>query len=411
DQLHRIKNSSSISYNNPANSWDNANRYATSYTYDRNGNIKNLTRKNENGEFDNLNYLYNMLPEGLDNNKLRGVLDGSTISLSDNSDFQTQMDNNYEYDEIGNLTADESEHIDKIKWNIQGKVTDVIFRQDLVDSGEKKNIHYTYDGMGNRLSKSVQGGYIINTTYYARDASGNVMSTYDCNKISVRTPSGSGILTQLKQSEIPIYGSSRIGIDKPIDRVFPNRTQSTQRKSSDYIGSLVLREILYDSPATPNSPYSTEIHKGEFVLLYNQNSQLTLDLGGLRLSHSVTGDGIIFPDGMILEPGRFLMVAYGSPTDKQEVLRLAGMEEFYQKLSDTGIPEPQWFWHTQMPLPDTGGSIRIGEGYIGNDPTVKYAYILIDALEYAREGSFANNSYFDTSIYGTNNVIVRDRVN
>jgi RHS repeat-associated protein len=57
--------------------------------------------------------------------------------------------------------------------------------------------------MGNRVRKFVSAGN--KTTYYVRDASGNVMSTYE--KIGAN-----GVI---KQIEVPLYGSDRVGMAKP----------------------------------------------------------------------------------------------------------------------------------------------------------------------------------------------------
>jgi YD repeat-containing protein len=59
------------------------------------------------------------------------------------------------------------------------------------------NIYYSYDASGNRISKTTNTG----TTVYVRDASGNIMSVYE------KPTSGA-----LQQSEINLYGSSRLGV-------------------------------------------------------------------------------------------------------------------------------------------------------------------------------------------------------
>src|SRR6218665_635891 len=63
-------------------------------------------------------------------------------------------------------------------------------------SGEQKyDEDYSYDAMGNRVAKIVSTPTKSDTTAYARDASGNVMTIYD-NRTA---------------TEAPIYGSGRIG--------------------------------------------------------------------------------------------------------------------------------------------------------------------------------------------------------
>jgi len=104
---------------------------------------------------------------------------------------------NYLYDQIGNLTQDTKEGITSIEWNGAGKVTKVV--------KGTTTISFLYDGMGNRVRKFVDkpSPQFDITTYYVRDASGNVMSTYE------KTGSGN-----IKQIEVPLYGSDRVGMAK-----------------------------------------------------------------------------------------------------------------------------------------------------------------------------------------------------
>jgi RHS repeat-associated protein len=108
------------------------------------------------------------------------------------SDIDNQGTDNYDYDAIGNLTRDTKEGISNITWSVYGKILSVT-----KNSG---TITYTYDASGNRISKTFSG----KTTWYVRDASGNVMAVYE-----QRSDLNSGHLTQ---SEVHLYGSSRLGI-------------------------------------------------------------------------------------------------------------------------------------------------------------------------------------------------------
>jgi RHS repeat-associated protein len=70
-------------------------------------------------------------------------------------------------------------------------------------------ISYTYDAMGSRITKTANN----KTTIYVRDVSGNVMSIYE-------KPVGGAI----EQTELHIYGSSRIGIRNKLtvpDEIIP----------------------------------------------------------------------------------------------------------------------------------------------------------------------------------------------
>jgi RHS repeat-associated protein len=70
----------------------------------------------------------------------------------------------------------------------------------LTDSSSN-TISFTYDASRNRISKVSHGI----TTWYVRDAQGNVMSVYTQNNSAIHGDS-------LSQTEIDLYGSSRLGI-------------------------------------------------------------------------------------------------------------------------------------------------------------------------------------------------------
>lgn len=393
DQLHRIKTSKSYGKNNQT--WSSNGRYASEYSYDKNGNLLSLKRFHDSGNpFDNLSYDYNLNGDGqLVDNRLRRVHDTSTTPLADMSDFRDQEeDGNYEYDDIGNLVRDYSEKIDEIVWNIQGKVTDVIFTAEGIAEG-KKNIHYTYDATGNRLTKKVGG----TTTIYARDASGNVMSVYQHSlKSTVATSYGT-----LWQKEVPIYGSSRLGMDN-VGRVIWRAGQSGSVNSAElYAGRLHVAEVLYDSPATPDG-FSSETHKGEYVMVFNSSTEM-LDLEGIRLRNGTDGQSHSFTPGTMLEPGRGMIVAYGSPSDEDDVRKLANIDTRLQQTEQfTGMPM-LWYWQTDMALDDAGGSVML-EWY-GTDGA-EDDYVL-DLMDYGSLGIQADNPYFDISVYDTDPLPVR----
>ncbi|RZK22962.1 MAG: hypothetical protein EOO43_09010, partial [Flavobacterium sp.] len=141
---------------------------------------------------DNMTYTYKANKNQLDK-VVDAAADASVANYPNYNDIkQGQANGNYTYDEIGNLKTDVSEGITNISWNVYGKV------QTISKSGSA--ISYTYDAAGNRISKT----YNNKSTWYVRDAIGNVMSTY-ITDASIN----SGDLTQ---SEIHLYGSSRLGV-------------------------------------------------------------------------------------------------------------------------------------------------------------------------------------------------------
>lgn len=196
DALHRITKSESYAYTNGWSKSGLSNAYRTSYSYDGNGNIEKLNRyalntpTNASKHIDDLTYQYGT---GKHKNRLVAISDAqsTTTGLNDVGGA------NYTYDLIGNLKTDGT---NTIEWNLQNKVSTV--------SNTDYDIVYTYDVSGNRLSKLVTPKGPSNspnkTTFYIRDASGNIMGTY-----IVENDNGG---FKKKLEETPIYGSSRLGI-------------------------------------------------------------------------------------------------------------------------------------------------------------------------------------------------------
>ncbi len=211
DQLHRIKAMQKYTAIDEANNtWATANMidgYKTTYEYDANGNLMDLTRRNSSVLMDDLTYHYST-----GTNQLAYVNDfvpGTTVD----GDLDKQLVGNYTYDDAGNLIKDVSEEIFNIEWNVYGKVKQTT-RDAGVDLNEKPNVSYQYDAAGNRIIKRVEKG--VNATdwtytYYVRDASGNVMAVY---KGKDETTANSMQMEDLFEKEFHLYGSSRLGIKR-----------------------------------------------------------------------------------------------------------------------------------------------------------------------------------------------------
>jgi hypothetical protein len=84
-------------------------------------------------------------------------------------------------------------------------------------------ITFTYDASGNRISKQLSNGY---KEFYVRDASGNVVSIYRSGDANIN----SGNLTQ---AEVNLFGSSRLGVEKPNINV-QNLVSNTLALSGDF---------------------------------------------------------------------------------------------------------------------------------------------------------------------------------
>jgi RHS repeat-associated protein len=137
-------------------------------SYDRNGNIKTLTRKQRkhqltgitgsytNEQIDNLTYTYT----GTNVNRLDVVNDAATTPAPGFTNGNTSG-SDYGYDNSGNVTSDLNKGITSIVYNFLGKPTQVNF------TGGKK-IEYTYDAGGNKLTQKLyQGTTLQTTTHYA----------------------------------------------------------------------------------------------------------------------------------------------------------------------------------------------------------------------------------------------------
>jgi hypothetical protein len=195
--------------------------YFNAFTYDANGNILTQTRKNHLGVVvDELNYHYlknssdellaNRLYHVTDNSGVAGDDDiGNTAPLVLTSGGVVDVDqNNYLYTEIGELKEDKLEGIEEIIWRVDSKIDEIHFTA----ASNKNNLKFIYDVMGNRIAKIEMMGQtsiIRNATYYARDASGNVMAVY---KYGDEMNEGTPVLTY-RLEERHIYGSARLGMN------------------------------------------------------------------------------------------------------------------------------------------------------------------------------------------------------
>ncbi|TGV01073.1 3-coathanger stack domain-containing protein [Flavivirga rizhaonensis] len=175
DQLNRIK---TYKGNNIGGGGELTESYSANYTYDRNGNLKTLNRSTLNGSndvvaMDQLTYDYKTkLNPATGLQERTNQLDDVQDALGDTgfNDLETQPDGNYTYDEIGQLIKDTAENLDTIIWRVDGKVKSI----------EKTNgdiIHFQYDGLGNRISKTDIASNKM--TLYTRDAQGNVLAVYN----------------------------------------------------------------------------------------------------------------------------------------------------------------------------------------------------------------------------------------
>lgn len=195
DQLNRIKQSTVLGGTHISS-------FKTIYAYDANGNIESLYRYDVGGNpLDQLKYNYQNKNNGYlaNTNKLLWVDDAVNSPIG--IDIQDQMIDNYSHDDIGNLSKDLQEDIEKIHWTVYGKVKSVIRKTTSFKSG----LEFEYDANSNKIAKIVKENGKTKITYYFRDPQGNIMSVYEQDDV-----------TELPElAEQSIYGSGRIGLLRP----------------------------------------------------------------------------------------------------------------------------------------------------------------------------------------------------
>ena len=118
------------------------------------------------------------------------------INSSYPHDIENQDPGNYNYDAIGNLISDIQGGIVQIDWNVYGKPT-------YIEMANGDRLTFKYDAAGNRIRKYfISASDEHHTTWYVRDASGNVISSYSAT-LEGGVP---------HQQEVSLYGSSRLGV-------------------------------------------------------------------------------------------------------------------------------------------------------------------------------------------------------
>lgn len=218
DQLNRIKTMTSYMTSSGSNdlyaNTTSTTKYNIEVEYDPNGNIINLDRNEDSGaQMDDMKYYYyrkngsifdpeNTNPSNA-TNQLAYVYDNPALSSVSITDIDNQSTYNYTYDKIGNLKSDVSEGIVNIIWTVYGKIK-------AISKGGTNDLEFVYDAGGNRITKILKPTTVDPTTwlytYYVRDASGNVMATYDYHPDDGVDPE------ELKLNEHYVYGSSRVAL-------------------------------------------------------------------------------------------------------------------------------------------------------------------------------------------------------
>jgi len=226
DQLNRLRQMRTrAGLDDATNDWTtlptptgaDADKYLSTYAYDANGNIEAADRYDQNGDhYDDLEYFYHKSGSDLVRNRLYHLkdhadatntlvnegpsgavdLDHRQVTFYPDID-DINEDNNYRYDELGNLIQDLEEGIAGIDWTVAGKVKAVT----RAGGSTLQPMEFAYGAGGQRTEKTVGAGADLIREHYVRDAQGNVMALY-------RYQPGGGNFTLKERA---LYGSSRLG--------------------------------------------------------------------------------------------------------------------------------------------------------------------------------------------------------
>ena len=152
DGMNRINDA--LYKENTGATWTVNNGYYDAYniSYDKNGNIEGLMRKDNNVITDNLGYTY--IDGG---NRLKAVNDStsSDVGFNDGEESTTE----YEYDGNGNMTRDYNKEVQSITYNL-------LNLPELITFENNNTIEYYYDAAGIKWKKEVTGGATTTETDY-----------------------------------------------------------------------------------------------------------------------------------------------------------------------------------------------------------------------------------------------------
>lgn len=246
DQKMRLKNAyTKKTASLPSNSWSGisaTDQYKSSYAYDKNGNLENLTcydGSSGGALIDDLTYNYSKNNPDPAHSGYDRIIRNRLLSVSDAESGTDglpsgQGTDNYEYDNIGNLMADEQEEIAEVKWLVTGKVKEVVH----TSSSNHPDVEYRYDSQGNRIEKIVK----------PRTGSGLEPQSKWTSTLYVRTPQGEVVATYERSYK---YSSSTV----PGYTRFDNDALPAIGETGP--GERDLDDDLVSSYAAPNGPVST----------------------------------------------------------------------------------------------------------------------------------------------------------
>ena len=196
----------------------------TGLDYDPNGNILGLKRYNAEGmRIHNFTYEYNTDPIDPKTNQLKNIPGYAA----------------YNYDAVGRMTEEIKQSGDDqfVEYDVAGKI-----RKVFSDAAKTQlKVEFIYDDRGFRLAKVNHDQSSLKTTWYIRDASGNIISVYEQDGIVTNDAEGMPVLKTetLDQTEVPIYGAGKLGT------FYPDEDGSTAYEITDHLGNV--RALVRDN--------------------------------------------------------------------------------------------------------------------------------------------------------------------
>lgn len=267
DQLHRLKNTRYLQLpdlNN--NTWLDpvfGNSYASTYSYDPNGNILQLSRRDATGSsLDELTYQYQ---NPAVSNRLRRIDDSQVTSYP--LDLEDQDGTNYAYDQKGRLRRDLASGINRLQWRSDDRLSSI------QQAGER--ISFEYDAQSRRVWKEDSE----KATFYVRDDVGNILSVYELTDTGTRW------------KYAPLYAQGRIGTYSP------NR----------------LLAVAVDSSSTQmrgQKQYELGNHIGSVQTLVSDR-KVPIHLGTDYFAPDVLQASDYYPFGMLMPERQLTDTAYG----------------------------------------------------------------------------------------------------
>ncbi|AWG24862.1 DUF6443 domain-containing protein [Flavobacterium kingsejongi] len=160
DAMSRLNNSYYLKGSTPTLSTGS---YNESLEYDKNGNILKLKRYGA-ADYDGVNFpiMIDELAYSYDVEKVNQLMKVTDYSEHPQgfSDSDNMIDDDYEYDNFGNLKSDQNKDITKIIYNHFNLPLTIYFKSS------NRKIEYIYDGLGKKLSKKVFDDSIETVTDY-----------------------------------------------------------------------------------------------------------------------------------------------------------------------------------------------------------------------------------------------------